>query len=115
MKTINSLKSLKKKLKIDKNGPAQKEFIATCYRYMYKYIPKDTGMLRRVVYLDKDGITFMSPYAEYQYYGHRSDGSHQVKKYTTKGTGPKWDRVMMKLDGEKVIKEVKKYIRTKNR
>lgn len=115
MKHIQNLKTLERRLKINENGPAQAYFIATCYRYMDKYVPKDTGMLRTIVALDKQGITYMSPYASYQYYGQREDGTHKVRKYTTEGTGKKWDKTMMKLDGKKVIDEVRKYVRTQSR
>ena len=115
MKHIENLEKLKKKLNIDENGAAQSYFVATCYRYMDKYVPKDTGMLRAIVSLDRNSITYMSPYASYQYYGQRQDGTRKVRKYTTLGTGKEWDKTMMKLDGKKVINEVKKYVRNKNK
>ena len=113
MVEINSLEQIKKKLGLNDNGPVEKFLVQTCYKYMDKYVPKDTGMLRRIVYLDSHSITYMSPYASYQYYGQRADGSHKVRHYTTNApvqTGKKWDETMMKLDGKQVVKEVQKYI-----
>jgi len=31
-----------------------------------------------------------TPYAAYQWYGIRADGTHEVKEYTTPGTGTMW-------------------------
>lgn len=66
---INSLSDIKKKLGIDKNGDVSKYMVETCYRHMDKYVPMDESNLRKNVYLDSNSITYMSPYARYQYNG----------------------------------------------
>lgn len=109
---INSLEKIKKRLKIDDNGPAQSFLTETCYKHMDKYVPQDIGNLRTIVDINKNYITYESEYASYQYYGKRKDGTHKInpKNYTTPGTGPKWDRRMISAEKEKVIEEVQDFI-----
>ena len=66
--------------------------------------------MRDNVFIDKKSITYASPYASYQYYGKRKDGSHVVRNYTTAGTGPKWDERMKSAEIDDVVKEMQKYI-----
>lgn len=71
---------IKANLGIEPNGRVQKFFTNTCYRYMDKYVPKDTGVLREVVNIQPDSITYQSPYAHAQYVGFTKG---PVKNYTT--------------------------------
>ncbi len=107
---IDSLEKIKKRLKIDDNGAAQKFMVETCYKHMDKYVPKDMGNLRTIIDMDDHSITYESPYASYQYYGQRKDGSYKVYNYTTPGTGPYWDKKMMSAEKNDVIKEVQGFI-----
>ena len=97
-------------LGIEPNGRVQKFFTNTCYRYMDKYVPMDFGDLRTNVDIGSDYIAYLSPYAHYQYIGHREDGSHQVVNYTTPGTGPYWDNQMVSAEMQDVIEEVQNYV-----
>ncbi len=108
---IDSLEKIKRKLKIDENGPAQAFLTETCYKAMDKYVPMDNGDLRTNVTLTTNSITYESPYASYQYYGIREDGTHKVKNYTTPGTGTYWDKRMISTDIDKVVKQVQDYVR----
>lgn len=103
---IDSLDTIVKKLKWDESGEARAFLTETCYKAMDKYVPKRNGDLRTVVDLRTNSITYQSPYAEYQYYGERADGSHQVQNYTTPGTGPYWDERMISADMDSVIEKV---------
>ena len=107
---IDSLDTIKRKLKIDENGPAQAFMTETCYKAMDKYVPKRDGNLRTVVDIRKDSITYQSEYASYQYYGEREDGSHKISNYTTPGTGPYWDKRMISADIDRVVEQVQEYI-----
>lgn len=107
---IDSLDTIKRKLKIQENGPAQAFLTETCYKAMDKYVPKDNGDLRTNVSLYTDRITYESPYASYQYYGIRGDGTHKVSNYTTPGTGTYWDKRMMSVDMDNIVKQVQDYI-----
>ena len=107
---IDSLETIKRKLKIQENGPAQAFMTETCYKAMDKYVPMDNGDLRTNVSLYPNKITYESPYASYQYYGEREDGSHKVRNYTTPGTGTYWDKRMISADIKNVVKQVQDYI-----
>ena len=97
-------------LGIDPNGRVHKFFTNTCYRYMDKYVPMDFGDLRSDVDIGSDYIAYEAPYAYYQYFGMRADGTHKVQNYTTAGTGPYWDRQMVSAEMQDVIKEVQNYV-----
>ena len=101
---------IKANLGIEPNGKVQKFFTNTCYRYMDKYVPMDTGTLRETVALTESTITYEQPYAGYQYYGERKDGSHKVSNYTTPGTGPYWDKRMVSAEMQDIVKEVQDYV-----
>ena len=101
---------IKARLGIEPNGRVQKFFTNTCYKHMDKYVPKDNGELRTVVDIESNSITYEMPYARYQYYGMRDDGTHVVKNYTTPGTGPYWDKRMVSVEMQDVVKEVQNYV-----
>ena len=102
---------IKARLGIEPNGRVQKFFQQTCYKHMDKYVPKDNGDLRTNVDLSNpEYIVYESPYARYQYYGVREDGTHKVQHYTTPGTGPYWDNRMVSAEMQDVVKEVQQYI-----
>ncbi|WP_298061798.1 minor capsid protein [uncultured Rikenella sp.] len=107
---LNSIDKIKKRLGLEINGPVQAFFTETCYNHMDKYVPMDKGNLRTIVDLEDSSITYESPYARYQYYGEREDGSHKVRNYTTPGTGPYWDRRMVSAEIGQVVKEVQDYV-----
>ena len=101
---------IKSRLGIDPNGRVQKFFTNTCYKHMDKYVPKDNGDLRTIVDIESDSITYEMPYARYQYYGMRDDGTHVVTHYTTPGTGSYWDKRMVSAEMQNIEKEVQKFI-----
>lgn len=101
---------IKAHLGIEPDGKAQKYFTNACYRHMDKYVPMDEGNLRTNVDVGTDTITYESPYARYQYYGVREDGTHKVRNYTTPGTGPYWDKRMASVEMQEVVREVQDYI-----
>lgn len=99
-------------LGIEPNGRVQRFFTNTCYRYMDKYVPMDYGDLRTDVDIGSDYIAYEVPYAYYQYYGQREDGTHKInpENYTTPGTGPYWDRQMVSAEMQDVVKEVQMFV-----
>ena len=101
---------IKARLGIQPNGRVQKFFTNTCYKHMDKYVPQRDGNLRTIVDIQADSITYESPYAKYQYYGMREDGSRPVRNYTTPGTGPYWDKRMVSAEMQDVVKELQDYI-----
>lgn len=107
---IKPTSEIKARLGLEPNGKVQKFFTNTCYKKMDKYVPKDNGDLRTNVDIQPDSITYEMPYARYQYYGVREDGTHQVQNYTTPGTGPYWDKRMVSAEMQDIEKEVQNYI-----
>ena len=102
---------IKARLGIEPNGKVQKFFQQTCYKHMDKYVPMDEGNLRINVDLsDPTVIIYESPYARYQYYGIREDGTHKVKNYTTPGTGPYWDKRMVSAEIQDIVGEIQNFI-----
>lgn len=99
---------IKVNLGIEPNGRVQKFFTNTCYRYMDKYVPKDTGALRETVTIDSNSITYEQPYAHAQYIG--IVNGHAVQNYTTPGTGPYWDERMKSADMQNVVAEVQNFV-----
>ena len=101
---------IKTRLGINPDGRVQKFFTNTCYKHMNKYVPKDEGNLRTIVDIQNNSIIYESPYAHYQYIGMRDDGTHVIKRHTTAGTGPYWDRRMVSAEMQDVVNEVQKYV-----
>lgn len=109
---IKPISEIKIRLGVEPGGRVQRYFQSACYRYMDKYVPMDQGDLRTNVDLsDPNYIIYESPYARYQYYGVREDGSHVVRNYTTAGTGPYWDKQMVSAEIRDLEKEVQTYIK----
>lgn len=102
--------SIKIALGIEQNGRVQKFFTNTCYKHMDKYVPMDNGDLRTNVDIQANSITYEMPYARYQYYGVREDGTHKVRKYTTPGTGPYWDYRMASAESGQIVQEVQDFV-----
>ena len=99
---------IKANLGIEPNGKVQKFFTNTCYRYMDKYVPKDNGLLREIVTLTSNSITYEQEYAHAQYIGEVNGG--KVVNYTTPGTGPYWDKRMVSAEIQDIVKEVQDYV-----
>ena len=102
---------IKARLGIEPNGRVQKYFTKRCADYMDKYVPMDKGDLRANIDIGDESITYESPYARYQYYGVREDGTHEVHNYTTPGTGPYWDKRMVSAEMTDLVKEVQNYVK----
>ena len=101
---------IKTRLGIEPNGRVQRYFTKRCVDRMDKYVPMDKGDLRTIIDIQSDSVTYESPYARYQYYGVREDGTHQVSHYTTAGTGPYWDKRMVSAEMDDLVEEVQRYV-----
>lgn len=117
---------IKARLGIEPNGRVQKFFTNTCHRYMDKYVPYGTGLLRNNVTIGDDYVQYNSLYAHYMYEGELyvdpNTGSSYAEKnavkvptgkplrYHTAGTGSHWDKKMWSAEGQDVLKEVQDYI-----
>lgn len=113
---INSLDKIKRRLNIQEGGPAHAYFTELCYKKMDRFVPMSAGIssgsLRTNVDIQVDSITYESPYASYQFYGRRKDGSHVVRNYTTPGTSSRWDKKMITAHMNDIVREVGDYVKT---
>ena len=107
---FNSINQIETRLGINPNGKVQKFVTNTLYKEMDDFVPMREGNLRKNVDVGSDTITYESPYASYQYYGIRKDGSHEVKNYTTAGTGNYWDKRMWSARKDKVLNTIQKKV-----
>lgn len=84
-KTVNRAMNSKCKM-------ASRLILEDIHRTANKTTPYKAGDLREQVSKRIEGsdgvIEWRQPYAAYQERGSRADGSHQVRNYTTPGTGP---------------------------
>lgn len=131
---------IKARLGIEPGGAVQKYFCNECYRFMDKYVPYRDGNLKRNVSLATDGtsITYLSPYAHYQYEGKlyvmdNGKGAYYSPTYgfwSKKGArkhatdiplnyhyeggirGDHWDERMKNAEMEQLEKQVQKYVDT---
>lgn len=109
---------IKARLGINPDGRVQKYFTKRCADYMDKYVPFDEGILAQyriednfIIYGDNGS----NPYAKYQYYGMRQDGTHQInpdKRDRSKHplATSYWDKKMVSAEIQDLVKEVQDYI-----
>jgi hypothetical protein len=105
---------IKARLGIDPNGRVQKFFTATCAKHMDKYVPFDEGNLADYR-LESNAVVYEQPYARYQYYGIREDGTHKINEANRNRSfhplaTSYWDKKMVSAEMQDVIKEVQDYI-----
>ena len=105
---------IKARLGIDPNGRVQKFFTSTCAKHMDKYVPFDEGNLADY-HLEKDAVVYEQPYARYQYYGVRENGTHKINEANRNRTyhplaSSYWDKKMVSAEMQDVVKEVQDYI-----
>ena len=104
---------IKARLGLEVDGRVQKFFTNTCYKHMDKYVPFDEGNLATIVDIQSSWITYEMPYASYQYYGVRKDGTHPIneanrnRNYHPLATSY-WDKKMVSAEMQDVVKEVQK-------
>lgn len=111
---INSLEEIKKRLKIDDNGPAKAQLISTCAKRMDKYVPFRSGTLAQYT-LTNDSIMYTQEYAAYQYYGKRKDNTHVINPANRdRSKHPLatsyWAEKMKTAEIDDIVKEIQDYI-----
>lgn len=125
---MNSTNKILKDHGLDQDGRAIKFFRDDADRLMNPYVPMQNGMLRRnKTYPSNHEITYISPYAKYQYYGklmltkngaswakkgEKKVATNRSLKYHTSGTGPKWDKLMLQRNKNTLTKDVENYIKS---
>ncbi len=110
---INLLSSdvIIKKIGIEEGGELHKVFTETCAKAMDEFVPFRKGNLADYHIEGADTIVYSQPYATYQYFGERRDGSHKINPDNRyKGKHPLatsyWDQEMVTSKGADVTKAV---------
>lgn len=93
---------------LQSNGPAQKKAASELKRMCDPYVPMNTGTLKNTAQVQQDGVLYVQPYAEDQYYGNGGFG----KDGTAQGgqRGKQWDKRMMADSGKEYINTVAEII-----
>ena len=102
------------KLGISANGKAQKYFVERVAIHSDKYVPMDEGNLRDYK-IEGPYIFYEQPYARYQYYGVREDGTHKINPANRNRTKHPlatsyWDRVMWSAEKPVIEREVQNFV-----
>lgn len=124
-----TIKAVKEALNIDNEDAFLTYACDSAIRLMEPFVPMSNGYIVDGEYIpggqlrenvlppyregDHYVIEYTQPYAEYQYYGVRLDGTHRVMNYTTLGTGPYWDKEMLTARGEEFYDELADYMEGK--
>ena len=111
---LSSLNKLEKQLHIDPEGIVQTIFTHSCRLHCDEFTPYDTGALADNVSETPSSFTYEVPYASYQYYGERQDGSHKIVHRTLDKhplATSYWDKHMVTAKGNEVVEDVRRYMR----
>lgn len=88
------ISNISHKVKVHLEKDVQPIFTSECERRMRKYVPTDGGNhLRDLVYVGRDYIDYISPYARYQYYGKLMvDPKYNIGAFYDPKTNRFWSR-----------------------
>ena len=92
--TVNiDLKGVEKKVSPQAFARGQLALASQMKDDMERFVPELSGALRASAFLEKDGVTYDKPYARAQFYGsgYTKKASFTFRRYTTSGTGKRWD------------------------
>lgn len=111
---LHSLKQIEKDFGIEPNGVVQKFFTHSCRMHCDKYVPFDSGVLAGTISETASSFTYESPYASYQYYGERQDGTRKIKNrsYDKHALATSyWDKHMVTAESKELVDEVTQFMR----
>lgn len=114
---LKPISEIKADLGIEPNGRAQKFFTNSCRNHMNQYVPLsliDHLHMRENIRMGDDYITYQALYAHAQYVGIVHGTPIKDENRTTPNTCSYWDKKMVSVEINDVIKEVQDYI-NKNR
>ena len=100
-------------LGIDTDGKIQKFATNICAKHMDKYVPMNTGNLADYR-IEGNVVIYDQPYARYQYYGVREDGTRRIlNRDLTKHplATSYWDLKMVSAEMSDIIEEINKKMR----
>ena len=99
--------SLKQRLKNLDSPNTMLAIHNTLARYCDPYVPFLTGDLAQTTAITPTGVTYIQPYARYQYYG--DDFNHTLDYHPL--ASARWDQAMMRDHREEFTEEIKDIIR----
>ena len=129
MKVVfNSTDVIKRRLNLEEEGKIQKFFTKACQKHMDKYVPYGDGNLRNEIEIGTDYVKYKVPYAHYMYVGKVMGPNipkiengvivgwfspkDKPKHYTgadityhTGNTFSRWDKHMMDVEKDILIRE----------
>lgn len=111
---LNDTQMILLKRHLNKDGQAQEHFTKECAKWMNNYVPFDTGRLKDMsVELQPDKIIYNTPYARKQFYNNKGNG----KQGTATGglRGKRWDKRCWIDNGDKIVKELAKFVGGRSR
>lgn len=111
---LASLSQLEKQLGIEPDGVVNAVFTHSCRIHCDDFVPFDSGALAGNVSETPSSFTYESPYASYQYYGERQDGSRKIvnrSKQEHPLATSYWDKHMVTAKGSEVVDDVKRFMR----
>lgn len=86
---------------LDGKGNARLYTANRAFIRMQKYVPFDTGALSTTTTVRPGSVTYEVPYAHRQYVSNKGKGIR----------GKYWDRKMWSAEGDKLTREVEKYMK----
>lgn len=103
------------RLKLNPDGYIQREFTKRCREYMDPFVPYDEGTLSTIVDVGSSFIIYEMPYARYQYYGERSDGTHKINEANRNRSmhplaSSYWDKKMVSAKMKDLEKEMQELV-----
>ena len=120
---LNSVNKILKDHGLNEDGRVVRYARDTTDRLMNPFVPFENGMLRRLkTYPSPSKIRYTSPYSHYQYKGLKAKGASKPKgikrrisseklNYHTPGTGPEWEKLMIKEKGKELTRDIQNYIK----
>ena len=115
---INTAKILRER-GLGGDNRAQVYLASEVKRLCDPYVPMQSGVLKNTAVVAPDGssVTYVQPYAHYQYYGKVMAG-RAPKQYTGKDLtysgggmrGPRWDERMMADKSKELVSNLEKFI-----
>lgn len=120
---LNSVNKIIKDRGLNEDGRVVRYARDEADRLMNPFVPFENGGLRRLkTYPSPSKIRYTSPYSHYQYKGLKAKGASKPKgikrrisseklNYRTPGTGPEWEKLMMKEKGKELTRDIQNYIK----
>lgn len=89
VKVSIELEGVKKKLSSENFKRGKHALALQAMADMNQFVPRKKGTMRTTAHVVDDGIVYQTQYARAQFYG--SNGKATFRKYSTPGTGKRWD------------------------